>query len=127
MLLVSRDIAALAQSVDRLCVMYAGRVAEIGAVRALFRGPLHPYTRMLLEAIPAPGQRRLPAGIPGQPPSLLNPPSGCRFHPRCPRIMPVCKEVVPELREVEPGRMVACHLYAARSSAVEIEEPISWA
>jgi peptide/nickel transport system ATP-binding protein len=110
-ILIGHDMGLQAQLVNRLCVMYAGKVAEIGNVRDMFKNPLHPYTQMLIQAIPSIKQRKPPSSIPGLPPGLLNPPPGCLFHPRCPKIMPVCKELVPGLREVEPGHIVACHLY----------------
>jgi peptide/nickel transport system ATP-binding protein len=91
--------------------MYAGRVAEVGSVRDMFKEPLHPYTRRLIEAIPSIRQKKRPSSIPGLPPALLNPPPGCLFHPRCPEMMDICGKVVPPLKEVHPDHIVACHLY----------------
>ncbi len=110
-ILIGHDMGLQAQFVQRLCVMYAGRVAEIGGVRDMFKQPLHPYTRLLIEAIPSIRRKRTPTSIPGLPPALLQPPPGCLFHPRCPRVMDECREVIPELQEVEPDHVVACHLY----------------
>ena len=110
-ILIGHDMGLQAQFVHRLCVMYAGRVAEVGSVRDMFKDALHPYTRLLIESIPSIKERKPPTSIPGMPPALLRPPPGCLFHPRCPRAMEVCREVVPELIEVKPGHIVACHLY----------------
>jgi peptide/nickel transport system ATP-binding protein len=111
MILIGHDMGLQAQLVDRLCVMYAGKVAEVGRVEDMFTNPLHPYTRLLSAAIPSIKERRPPASIPGLPPALLTPPPGCLFHPRCPRVMDVCREVIPDLKEVAPEHIVACHLY----------------
>ena len=107
---VAHDLATHAELVDRMAIMYAGKVMEVGSVYDIFLDPLHPYTRALIESVPSPGKRRI-RGIPGVAPSPLNWPPGCRFHTRCPLAMPVCREVEPELREVGKGRYVACHLY----------------
>jgi peptide/nickel transport system ATP-binding protein len=109
--LIGHDMGLQAQFVQRLCVMYAGRVAEVGHVRDMFKDALHPYTRLLIEAIPSIRRKKRPTSIPGLPPALLEPPPGCLFHPRCPRVMDVCREEVPELQEVKPDHLVACHLY----------------
>jgi len=108
-LFITHDLGVAAEISDRIAVMYAGVVVEQGNVYDVFEEPLHPYTRGLLAAIPRPGRELM--AIEGEVPSLLNPPSGCRFHPRCPAVMEVCKRVKPRLVEVEPGRLVACHLY----------------
>jgi peptide/nickel transport system ATP-binding protein len=110
-ILIGHDMGLQAQFVQRLCVMYAGRVAEIGDVRAMFKDPLHPYTQMLIASIPSIKEKKPPTSIPGLPPALLNPPPGCLFHPRCPRMMDVCTRAIPELHEAKPGHIVACHLY----------------
>ena len=112
MILIGHDMGLMAQSVDRLAVMYAGKMFEVGNVRDLFSNPMNPYTRVLIDSLPVLGNRGVFKGIPGTPPSLINRPSGCPFHDRCPeRIGPICDEQMPELREVEPGRWVFCHLY----------------
>ena len=110
LILIGHDMGLQAQVVDRLTVMYAGKIAEIGEVEDMFADPLHPYTELLIASLPSPTEKRTRAAIPGLPPTLLNPPSGCRFHPRCPHVMGVCSEVIPPLVEVQPGRLVACHL-----------------
>ncbi|MEM1509288.1 MAG: ABC transporter ATP-binding protein [Thermofilaceae archaeon] len=106
---VSHDMAAHSELVDRLAIMYAGKVVEIGGVEKVFYEPLHPYTQGLINAIPR-LNRRVMKPIPGLAPSPLEWPSGCRFHPRCPLATEKCRSEIPELREVEPGRIVACHL-----------------
>jgi oligopeptide/dipeptide ABC transporter ATP-binding protein len=112
MILIGHDMGLMAQSVDRLTVMYAGKIFEVGAVKDLFANPLNPYTRVLIDSLPVLGNRGVFKGIPGTPPSLINRPSGCPFHDRCPeRIGSICDEQMPELVEVEPGRWVFCHLY----------------
>jgi len=110
-ILVGHDMGLMAQFVDTIGVMYAGRLAEVGPVKEIFAEPLHPYTRMLISSLPSLETRGVFQGIPGIAPSLRNPPSGCRFHPRCPDVMPHCSTISPDLVEVRPGRWVACHLY----------------
>jgi peptide/nickel transport system ATP-binding protein len=111
---ITHDLATEAEVADRLVVMYAGKVVEIGASNQIYgeQGPAHPYTQKLLAATPRLHDvvREL-AFIPGAPPDLINPPSGCRFHPRCPHAMGICKKNEPILREVENGHKVACFLY----------------
>jgi peptide/nickel transport system ATP-binding protein len=109
--LISHDLAVHAEMVDTLLVMYAGKVAEVGSVYDLFENPLHPYSQVLAAAIPSIEERRDIKGLAGQPPSLLTPPPGCRFQPRCPKAMPVCATAPPALSEASPGRRVACFLY----------------
>jgi len=110
-ILVGHDMGLLAQFVDRLGVMYAGKLVEIGTVRQIFDNPLHPYTRLLIDSLPTLEQRGVFRGVPGLPPSLLNPPSGCLFYPRCPSRMEICQHVAPPLVEVEPDHWAACHMY----------------
>jgi peptide/nickel transport system ATP-binding protein len=111
-LLITHDMAVHAQIVDRLAIMYAGKIVEVGPVKDIFERPLHPYTQLLIASIPRAGEKRRLAGIPGLPPDLRNPPPGCMFHPRCPlRIQGKCERVEPALRQVSNERKVACHLY----------------
>ena len=107
---VAHDLAAHAEIVDRLVIMYAGEIAEIGSVYDAFEDPLHPYSKLLVAAIPS-IEKDVVEGIPGLAPSPVNWPSGCRFHPRCPYAMPICSEEDPPLEEMKQGRHVACHLY----------------
>jgi peptide/nickel transport system ATP-binding protein len=108
---IGHDMGLMAQSVDRIGVMYAGKLLELANVRDLFQEPLQPYTKMLIASLPSlNGQERL-RGIPGLPPSLLNPPVGCPFNARCPHVMDRCRVEEPLLRELRPGHWAACHLY----------------
>jgi peptide/nickel transport system ATP-binding protein len=109
--LVGHDMGLMAQFVDRLGVMYAGRLVEVSPVNEVFAEPLHPYTQLLIASLPSFEQKGSFKGIPGLAPSLLDRPSGCSFHPRCPHAMPRCSIEDPALLEVRPGRWVACHLY----------------
>jgi peptide/nickel transport system ATP-binding protein len=111
LILVGHDMGLMAQFVNRIGVMYAGRLVEVGPVDDIFAEPLHPYTQMLISSLPSLEGKGVFKGIPGITPSLLNPPPGCAFHPRCPRKFEPCTSVVPALQEVRPGRWVACHLY----------------
>ena len=111
LIIIGHDMGLLAQLVDRLAVMYAGKVAEVSPAEDIYKDPLHPYTQLLIGSIPSVQEKKRLEGIPGLPPTLLEPPSGCIFHPRCPHATEQCSREVPEYREVRPGRMVACHLF----------------
>ena len=115
-LLVGHDMGLMAQFVNRLGVMYAGRLVEVSPVRDIFADPLHPYTRLLIASLPSLEEKGKFHGIPGLPPSLLERPTGCSFHPRCPYVMPRCSLQDPLLREVAPERWVACHLFDQQSN-----------
>jgi len=111
---VTHDMSLIAHYSDRVMVMYAGQVAEIGATASIFQRPLHPYSKGLLDAFPSVrGPRRPLAGIPGSPPDLGRPPSGCRFHPRCSEVMAQCATVKPDLIDVDETQ-VRCLLYTER-------------
>jgi peptide/nickel transport system ATP-binding protein len=111
-LLITHDLAVVAEVADSVAVMYAGRIIEKGPVRELFRRPLHPYAQGLLASIPRLDQpEKELASIPGSVPNLITPPSGCRFHPRCPYAMPVCKTEPPPMTVEGPDHTVACYLY----------------
>jgi len=111
LLFIAHDLAVVKAVSDRIAVMYLGRLCEVAPTEQLFAEPAHPYTALLLEAIPVPDPTVRPAvNVPiGEPPSPLAPPSGCRFRTRCPRADGVCASVVPELREVGAGQFAACH------------------
>jgi len=109
MVMITHDMGIIADITSRVVVLYAGRVCEIAPTPVLYERLRHPYTEALLAAVPRIDKRKKLAIIPGNIPNLISPPSGCRFHPRCPYAKDVCKERVPELEEVEPGHLVACH------------------
>lgn len=113
MLVITHNIALVAELSDRLAVMYAGHLVEMGDVYKVFDDPLHPYTQGLLNSVPniqLDDEKEL-YKMPGEPPNLTHPPSGCRFHPRCPMAMAICSRIEPDLLEVQPGRHVKCWLY----------------
>jgi peptide/nickel transport system ATP-binding protein len=111
LLFIAHDLAVVKAVSDRVAVMYLGRLCEVGPSEQLFARPAHPYTALLLEAIPVPDPDMRPTeSVPvGEPPSPIAPPSGCRFRTRCPRADTQCSAEVPELRAVAPGQLVACH------------------
>lgn len=122
-LFVSHDLAAHAELVDRMAIMYAGKIVEINDVIEIFDNPAHPYTQRLIGSIPVLGGPRVRVETPlGQALDRLNWPSGCRFHTRCPHVMDRCRTVEPELTEITPGQFVACHLYtdAQKPEAAEM-------
>ena len=112
-LFIAHNLGVVQHISQRVAVMYLGKIVELAPSADLFREPLHPYTQALLRAVPKPIPRIKGAtpALEGDPPSPVNRPSGCHFHPRCPFAMPICKEQYPALRAVAPGRTVACHLY----------------
>jgi peptide/nickel transport system ATP-binding protein len=112
-LFIAHDMAAHAELVDRLAIMYAGLIMEIGSVFDIFKDPLNPYTNLLIQAIPSIDKTKI-IGIPGISPSLFNWPQGCRFHPRCPSAMDICKSELPELICLGKGHFVACHLFGGQ-------------
>ena len=110
--LITHDFGVIAETADEVAVMYAGRIVEQGPIDTILEAPEHPYTWGLLQSIPrldTPRRDRLEP-IKGTPPSLVHPPAGCHFHPRCPYVMPMCRTMDPELLESDPGHFVACHL-----------------
>jgi peptide/nickel transport system ATP-binding protein len=109
-LLVTHDMAVHANVADRVMIMYAGRIAEEGPTESIFNAPIHPYTQHLIRSLPMIGERSNKVALKGTPPSLANPPSGCRFHTRCPYVMEVCRTEVPKLVPVKERHRVACHL-----------------
>jgi len=112
-LFITHDLAVAKYISDRIAIMYLGKVVEMGLKEVIFSQPKHPYTIALLSAIPIPDPKveRKRIELKGEVPSPINPPSGCRFHPRCPAVMDVCPKEEPELLNVENGHLVACHLF----------------
>jgi len=109
-LFISHDLGVIAEVCRWVAVMYAGCICELATVEELFENPLHPYTRALLRSIPRPGIKNLES-IEGNVPNLVNPPSGCRFHPRCPKAKEKCTRVKPKIEKVGKDHFVACHFY----------------
>ena len=118
MLLISHDLAIVRHVAHRTAVMYLGVIVETAPTADLWTAPMHPYTQALIDSIPhADGAGHLPVALPGEIPDPARPPSGCRFHPRCPRVMDRCHSEVPELVAKDRGRRVACWLYEAPGGA----------
>ena len=111
-LFISHDLSVIKYMCDRVAVMYLGKVVETGPAEAIFRNPLHPYSQILLSAIPSvdPDIQKQKVLLEGDPPTPIDPPPGCSFHTRCPKAMVICKEKIPELRELRKGQWVSCHL-----------------
>ena len=114
-LLITHDMGVAAEFCDKIAVMYAGNTVEYATTLGLFAKPLHPYSNGLFKAIPKIGQTGELSAIPGEVPDLVNPPSGCRFHPRCAHATERCSREAPQLIPVEEGHFVACHLYSRES------------
>lgn len=110
-LLITHDFGIVADTCDRVAVMYAGRIAECASVNTIFDKPLHPYTQALLGSVPKPHQEEELTPIPGTVPDAINLPTGCRFHPRCSHAKELCARVEPSWLQIEPSHSVACHMY----------------
>ncbi|WP_225766949.1 ABC transporter ATP-binding protein [Inquilinus sp. Marseille-Q2685] len=110
-ILIGHDMGLMAQFVDTVAVMYAGRLVEVSTVREMFMDPKHPYSQALIDSLPSLENKGVFRGIPGLAPSLLRLPGGCAFHPRCARAMEICGTLRPEERILAGGRGVTCHLY----------------
>jgi peptide/nickel transport system ATP-binding protein len=112
LLFISHALAVVAFMCRRIAVMYLGRIVELATRDELFQQAAHPYSQALIEAMPSRSRPRgLPPALRGEPPSPLDPPAGCAFHPRCAQAMPLCREKVPELTQLGGGRLVRCHLH----------------
>jgi len=108
---ITHDLALASELADKVLVLYAGRVAELGSADLVYTDPKHPYTQGLMTSVPTLREDKKLSFIPGEVPSLINPPSGCRFHPRCPYVMDICRREDPPMINLEGGRKVACWLY----------------
>lgn len=118
-LYVTHDLGVVAETCERVAVMYAGNIVEVAEVMPFFKKPMHPYAQALLQSIPRPGQKFV--SIPGTVPSLISPPTGCRFHDRCRYALEMCPQVKPPLIEAEEGHFVACHLYTLKEQYKSLE------
>jgi len=111
-LFITHDLSLLVEFSTHIAIMYAGEIVEKAPARELFDNPLHPYTLGLMNSFPSiSGEKRKLTGIPGSPPDLVAPPSGCRFHPRCPKVMSICSQAEPVTKTMSANHTVACHLY----------------
>jgi peptide/nickel transport system ATP-binding protein len=113
-ILIGHDMGLMAQFVDKVAVLYTGRLMELSSVREMFEDPKHPYAQALISSLPSLDNKGVFQGIPGLAPALLRLPTGCTFHPRCPHVRDECITVRPNLEAMADGRMVACHLYTER-------------
>ncbi len=111
-ILIGHDMGLMAQFVDKVAVMYAGRLMELSTVQEMFTDPKHPYAKALISSLPSFQNKGVFKGIPGLAPSLLNVPKGCAFNPRCPQVMDICKSVRPKPQILPGGRIVECHLFS---------------
>lgn len=123
LIVITHDLSIIAELADRVAIMYAGKIVEISDVMTMYRKPTHPYAFALIKSVPdiESAKTKKLYSIPGNPPNLINPPKGCRFHPRCPFAKPICREKEPPLKEIEKGRFVACH-FAEELASMEIDE-----
>ena len=115
-ILITHDLSILGETCDKIAVMYGGKIAELGAVTDIFEHTMHPYTKALIAAFPdVTGEKNLSDGIRGEPPNMLDPPSGCLFHPRCDMATDLCREIAPTQREISEGHFISCHIPEVRS------------
>ena len=120
LVLITHDIGVHANLADRIGILYAGKLVEESDTKTILESPRHPYTRYLIESLPSLDSREERLAIPGRPPALDRPPSGCRFHERCPLAQDVCKTVEPELIQIEPGHFTACHVVEEELKSVAV-------
>lgn len=114
-ILITHDLSLIAEIADKVAIMYAGKIVEFGTAEQVYGNPQHPYTQALLRSIPRlHGEITKLEWIPGTPPDLISPPPGCRFAPRCNRVMDICNKEEPPIVEVEPGHYVSCWLHAKK-------------
>lgn len=122
MILITHDMGIVAETCDRVTVLYAGQVCETGTAEQVFEHPKHPYTEALLTSVPSLALKKEKlSAIPGNVPNLIRPPSGCRFHPRCPYVRQICIDTVPVLEPIGDGRLVHCH----RKHELDLKSPIA--
>lgn len=112
---ITHDLSLLIEVSDKIAIMYSGQIVEIGPARRVYNAPHHPYTVGLMSSFPSlTGKFREFGGIPGKPPSLQNPPRGCRFHPRCPKAFDLCQAMTPSLDQISEEHFAACHLHGVQ-------------
>lgn len=115
MIVISHDLSIIAEICEKAAIMYAGRIVEYGDITRIYKEPLHPYTADLIGSFPSiHAERTKLVSIPGSPPDLLNPPRGCRFHPRCKYAMEICRKEAPNMWEIKKDHFVSCHLMEKR-------------
>ncbi len=117
---VTHDMSLLLSIADRIAIMYAGQIVEVGTRQEIYHSPSHPYTQGLIQSFPSVFERIERIGIPGSPPSIRNFPTGCRFHPRCQDVMGHCAQIEPEFTAVSPEHVARCHLLTARRPQGEV-------
>jgi peptide/nickel transport system ATP-binding protein len=123
LILITHDLSVIAETCDKTAIMYAGNIAELADVVSVFKEPIHPYATGLVGAIPSmvKAERRKLTSIPGSPPDLIDPPPGCRFHPRCPYAQEICSKEVPSFDQLEGGRFVACHFAEQLKGEIQVD------
>jgi peptide/nickel transport system ATP-binding protein len=114
-ILIGHDMGLMAQFVDKVAVMYTGRIMEISSVREMFTDPKHPYAKALINSLPNLENKGVFNGIPGMAPALLQLPGGCSFHPRCENVMEICKTQRPQPTNLSDGRILECHLFSEKA------------
>jgi peptide/nickel transport system ATP-binding protein len=119
LILITHDLGVHANLADRIAVLYAGQIVEEADTRTILKAPRHPYTHYLINSLPDLDSRADRVSIPGRPPALDKPPSGCRFHPRCPLAMEKCKTIEPEMLQLTSNHRVACHLITDETKPID--------